>query len=81
MVNNGVIACRNCGAYIGHYVERCVDGEWRTCAAVGGAVLHAAHGVCMACGQEWHWHSSAKRVGELIGKTFVLDYKSENGVK
>jgi len=64
---NGVVVCSRCGAYIGHMVERSANGSgWQIWLAVGGAVVYAAHGVCMACGEEWHWSSSEQRLAALL---------------
>jgi len=65
----GVVVCGSCGAYIGHYVERrnAKRGRWETWLSLGGAVVDNAHGVCGACGAEWHWSASSRRLARLIG--------------
>lgn len=73
MIAPGIVTCRKCGAYIGHYVERRVQHNgherWETWLAIGGAVVRYAGGVCMACGSEWYWSSSRKRMDRLIDLT------------
>jgi hypothetical protein len=45
------------------------EQEWfRT----GGLIVRTLHGVCRACGSEFHWSASDKLLSELIRKVMEL---------
>ncbi len=64
-----IITCVQCNAALGYVVKRPDGLEYLE---ISGVYLLAAHGVCKACGCEFHWSVSNLKFAQLIQKLLEL---------
>lgn len=57
-----VIECQKCGHEIGR-IESIRDSDWLV---VNGIAITVMRGVCVDCGQEFHWSISEKKLAQLF---------------
>ncbi len=62
MAEEVIIECQKCGREVGRIVE--IDGmDWLN---VNGIAVNYMKGVCIDCGQEFHWSLSERQLARLI---------------
>ncbi len=67
-----LVKCPGCAREVGLTVD--IDGlPWLN---VNGIAVRAMHGVCLQCGQEFHWSISEQALAALISK--VLGMRNGN---
>ena len=68
--DNNVVRCFNadCRRELG----KLVDAEGVTFLHVGGLLLREAHGICIQCGQPFHWSVRDLMFEKLIGKALKV---------
>lgn len=60
--NGRGISCPRCAQQVGRLIQ-IGDMEWL---ATGGVAVRTLHGVCTACGHEFHWSVSDRMLAELV---------------
>jgi len=60
-----LVYCQNCGALIGAYVQ---GFNGRIALELSSIRLYDGDGFCRLCGAEWHWHSSEKKLEDIINR-------------
>lgn len=66
-----VISCPGCGKQVGQVVA--IDSlPWLS---VNGIAVRSMHGVCLSCGEEFHWSTNERMLAELIAK--VLNHRNK----
>lgn len=58
------VYCSQCARPVGVIIQ-IQDREWLQ---VGDLIVRTVHGICAACGSEFHWSVSDRMLAELIRK-------------
>lgn len=59
-----IIECQKCGREIGK-IQKVFSNDWLV---VNGIAITVMRGVCVDCGQEFHWSISEKKLAQLFNK-------------